>query len=125
MATTHLIPTVAERPDSCSFYQGHFKSTARVLIEGSCNRPGFGIGGWDKTGEGRLICQGPMVVGPHAYAFQHAGIICQGGGTGAELRKAEEEGRLFRCKAGDTLVIDDTPFLLTLCRRGYPTLTAK
>jgi len=126
--TTHTIPTTTRSTDPDNYEFGHFKSAAILRIAGSSRAGGpggWGIGGWNEDGEGRLVFEGPMVKGPVAYAFGLAGVIDNHGGTGAEHARAADNGLLFDVSEGDTLVIDGTEYTLTLNRRGYPSLTAK
>jgi hypothetical protein len=68
--------------------EGHFQGRGLIfLIAGSNNSPGWGIGGWDETGEGRLVTGGPKVRGPHAYFVALCGVIDNYGGTGAVLQE--------------------------------------
>ena len=119
--TRHTIPTTA-RPDDDAFGPGHYTSEATLLIEGSRNRAGYALGGWTKDGMGRLVHEGPMVQGPHAYIYGEATVIARRGGTSEVLRQKDDAGLLFRCKAGDTLDIAGTTYTLTLNTRGYPSL---
>jgi hypothetical protein len=120
--TTHNVPTI---PSPYTYQVGHFKSDATVIIEGSNNPAGWGAGGWDATGEGRLEFCGPLVKGPCAFLYGLCSVIDNRGGTGRLHREAEEAGLMFRAKDGDTFVMEGTEYTLTVDRRGYPTLTAK
>lgn len=130
--TTHNIPTTPSQYATASLgslaarHKGHFESDAIVLIEGATREGGpggWGVGGWGIEGEGRLVHEGPMVKGPIAFLFGLASVIDRSGGTGRINSKAEAEGRLFRVKAGDDLVIDGVTYRLSLDKRGYPSLT--
>ena len=66
---TITIPTVAS-----DYGPGHFKSEHQLEIDtvvyrGTQLTAKFGLGGWTKDGEGRLVTGGPMVKGPYAYAY--------------------------------------------------------
>ena len=122
--TTHNIPSIDNGKDV--YGPGHFKSEVTLLIEGSSRSGGPGgwfLGGWSAEGEGRTVTQGPMVQGPYAYVGGRCGVIDNHGGTHGELERADGKGLLFRCKAGDILSVFGTSYTLSLCRRGYPTLT--
>ena len=123
MSTTHNIPTTPSRYD---YEPGHFRSEATILVEGSCLLGGPGgwmVGGWGATGEGRIEMYGPKVQGPYAFIVGRSGVIDNHGGTGAEHRRAEAQGLMFRVKAGDVLEMGGTSFTLSVDRRGYPHLT--
>ena len=123
MTISHTIPTTP-----CPNYgAGHFKSEAIILIQGSSGAGGPGgwfVGGWDNSGEGRTEFQGELVKGPHAYIGGRASVLDNHGGTGAVWKRAEAEGLLFRLKAGEPVAIHGTVYRLSLCKRGYPSLTA-
>jgi len=122
MSNTHTIPTVPGYDNE----PGHFKSQATLLIAGSSRAGGPGgwfVGGWTAEGEGRTETGGPMIVGPYAYVGGRCSVIDNHGGTGADLKRADEDSLLFRCAEGDTLVLHDTSYTLDLNPRGYPHLT--
>ncbi len=122
--TTHTIPTV---PNSYGDEPDHFKSEAILLVEGACSAGGPGgwfVGGWGAEGEGRIVHQGPLVPGPYAYIGGRCGVIDNHGGTGADHKRADGKGLLFRVKAGDTVTLHGTDYTLSVDRRGYPHLTS-
>ena len=125
----HIIPVEpynVGRSSEASYNLGHFVSPATLLVEGACSAGGPGgwfVGGWDATGEGRTEYQGPMVPGPVAYIGGRAAVIDCNGGTGRLHREAEDQNLMFRVKAGDTVVLSDIEFTLTVDRRGYPHLS--
>ena len=122
MSTTHNIPTTPYRDP------GHFKSEATILIEGSSRAGGPGgwlVGGWDATGEGRVVMYGPMVKGPYAYITGRCSVMDNRGGTGAEHMRAEAQGLMFRAKDGDTMNLFGTTYTLSVDGRGYPHLTVQ
>ena len=121
MTTHHTIPTTP-KTDPFRDDPGHLDSTAIILVEGSNNRAGHGLCAWTEDGQGRLVFQGPKVKGPHASLFGLCGVIDNHGGTGAENKRAEREGRLFRVKSGDVLEVCGVAYSLSLCPRGYPKL---
>ena len=124
---THDIPTTDSPYD---YEKGHFKSEATLLIEGANRQGGPGgwfVGGWTAEGEGRTVCQGPMVPGPYAYVGGRCGVLAADPrmGTKGAHDRAYMAGLLFQCKDGDTLTLHGTDYTLTLDRRGYPSLTPK
>lgn len=74
-----------------------------ILRVGNLNYAGFTIGLVPEGYMSRLVDQGPLVPGPSAYAFANASVLDNHGGTGAELRKAESESRVFHAEIGDVL----------------------
>lgn len=105
---------------------GHLESRGLIFRIANANRAGgpggWGIGGWDETGSGRLVCGGPLVSGPVAYFYGLASVLDNRGGTRAIHESADESGRLFDVSAGDTVVINGIAFVVSLDSRGYPSL---
>lgn len=81
---------------------------------------GFGVGTVGPNDQGRRETGGPIVAGPWGYLYGRASVIDQHGGTGAEWRKADDEGRWIDVlRDGDVLVIgDNVPMVLTVGRYG-------
>ncbi len=103
---------------------GDYKSNAIIFrIAGSENSAGYGFGGWDASGSGRIIFGGPIVQGHHAFLFGLASVIDNHGGTCREHREAEADGRLFNAESGDVVSINGAEYALSLCSRGYPKLS--
>jgi len=122
---THCIPTY-DHPTDPGHFRGGVNDHNRVIlrIPGASRAGGPGgwtIGGWTRDGEGRIEHGGPMVRGPHAYAFGLSSVCDNHGGTKTEHGRAEAVGLLVDCAEGDVLKIAGTTYRLRLVR-GYPKL---
>ena len=92
----HIIPTCNGRYGD----KGHYD--AQVLVVMGCRV--LCIGGWRAEGEGRIVDQGPIVPGPHAYAYLRASVL-------SDSRDADEDGRRrINVADGDTLDIAGTVY---------------
>jgi hypothetical protein len=114
---THTVPITP-----CPYgTPGHFASAAIIRVVGAENgAAGYGIGGWEVSGAGRIVSGGPRVAGPHAYLYGLASVLdCRG--INADAGAA---GLLFHVAAGDTLQVGDLVFEVRLDSRRYPILTA-
>lgn len=131
MPSTHVIATDMKAPPKhnpdCQFYarfdRGHYTSETILIIEGSANAS-WGVCGWTASGHGRRTMGGDMVPGPCASAYGRATVVSRNRelSSASKRRRADAEGRLIRCKAGDVLVLAGTPFTLTIKNR-FPVLT--
>lgn len=82
---------------------------AILIVEGG-NLAGYTLGFVPPGQAARKEYQGPLVDGPWAYGFANATVMDNFGGTAAILFRAEQQGRLFRTKFGDTIEIDGRQF---------------
>lgn len=83
------------------------KATLKV---GTLNYAGFGLGFVPEGYQARQVTQGPMVPGPWAYAYGHASVLCDSGGTKSELERAAAEELLYYADLGDILELDGVLF---------------
>lgn len=85
-----------------------YKQELRVLVAGSRNTPGFGLGYidsdlWRNDGPGR-----PRLLGANLYGFGHAGVISgDGRGTGWEIEQARSKGLLLEAEIDDLFIVED------------------
>lgn len=92
--------------------QGHavredpgFDRDVRLMVQGQAG-VGFGLGAvdedqWYNLGPGRGTAQGPRV-----YAYGHAGVIDNRGGSAREIQEARQAGLLLEASPGDLLEVD-------------------
>lgn len=103
---------------------GHFglPRQSRLLVAGSNNMAGWGLGGWTEEGVGRLTHGADVVKGPQAYTFPMAAVIDNHGGTGAELAREREAGTLYEAADGDVVILPGASYKIGVCKRGYVSL---
>jgi hypothetical protein len=82
----------------------------RLIVHGSGHAAGFGLGYHGPDTKSRRYQGGPLEKGPYAYAFGHASVIDDRGGTRAELERSKAAGSLVECCLGDELEIDGNVF---------------
>lgn len=105
----------------------HFTSDAIITVAGSTRSGGPGgwaVGGWGERGQGRLVHQGPLVQGPHAYLVGRPGVIDNHGGTRREHKDAKAQGNLFHLEPGDLIEVYGTTYRVELDPRAYPKLVS-
>lgn len=101
---------------------GPFKLAANARVHRS---PQFGeavihdyysFGGWDETGEGRIVDNGPMVPGPQAYMFE----------LGVAITAHKQPDTIaFYIETGDKVILRGTTYIVTFNKRNkYPVLVA-
>lgn len=78
-------------------------SEIRLLVNGHRGGSGCGVGGWGPDDLNRIVDGGPLVAGPHAYAFNLCTVIDNHGGTGAKMDREREAGLLIEVNEGDTI----------------------
>lgn len=119
MAKLVQIPTNKINVDKQWPIGGEYDSNARdnkgywekaTLKVGNLNYAGFGLGFVPEGYEARQVDQGPMVPGPWAYAYGHASVLCDSGGTKSELERAEADKLLYHADLGDILELDGVLF---------------
>ena len=87
-----------------------------IVIPGAANeRNGYGF--VSPEGESRRVSGGPILPGPHLYAYGLATVIDNFGGTGAEMRRLEAEGGVTTLTEGDTVEVMGHTFVLRMERR--------
>jgi hypothetical protein len=99
MNTATTIPTTPET----IYGVGHYKATTNIRI----GLYSYGVGGWDATGKNRIVDQGPMVPGPHAYAY-HVPVMLTD-----HVRPDEAE---VVCEIGDVVTIDGHDYRIESAR---------
>ena len=90
----------------------------RLMVE-DISGVGFGLGQVAKSDSGRKEIGGAMIPGPWAYAFRHAGIIDNFGGSGREIDEAKKAGLLVTARVGDILVIDGVRYSIEPCSKCF------
>lgn len=101
---THRIPS--HTPTIGHNVDGHFTADADIAFP---NGRRHYVGGWDATGTGRVVFQGPMVAGPHAYAGPAARVL-------AAVRIADRP--VVTVKPGDVIQIAGCSFAVSRDQRA-------
>jgi len=97
----------------------------RLLVAGSNNPAGWGIGAVLAGDSARMVTGGPLVPGPWAYTYGLASVMTDDRrGTGWDIEQGRINGTVIDAVVGDVLSIDGTDYVVGLCPRRYVTLTA-
>jgi len=99
MNTVQTIPVKQSHtfPDEAGYFDG-----AGVALTLLGTHRHYSIFGWDATGEGRVVQNGPMVSGPIAYANERATVIA--------LHSIPESDTFIEVVDGDRLRFRDDVF---------------
>lgn len=119
MSNVITIPTTTASYAHFSKDKGHFESTAVIVYMGGRWLQQYKVGGWDETGEGRIVCGGPKVAGPHVFSFETTLCIDDDGRSGREFAALDAKGLIVRVQGGETLEIAGTKYHV---ERGRPYL---
>lgn len=97
---------------------GHFKAeeTLTLIHRGLPFRSG--VGGWDSTGEGRLVQDGPMVKGPILFGFGLCSVIDNHGGTAKQREDNLASGMEIDVEEGDLVEFAGATFVVKPLVRG-------
>lgn len=85
-----------------------------ILLVAGGNLAGYGVGFVPEGFSERKETGGPLIPGPWAYSWARASVMDNHGGTGAELEKLQEAGRIVKAKAGETVKIDGRQYTIRL-----------
>ena len=102
--TTHFIPTNARPAD-----KGHFESPVLLTYRDRPSR--YKVGGWDKTGEGRIEHGGPKVAGPHVFTYEATYV--DHADSKREYDSLVAKGLVKTVQPGDLLVIAGTRYVVS------------
>lgn len=107
-----------------SYSPGHFTVDQTLFVQ-KLHKPSgtfypirFSLGGWDATGEGRIVHQGPMVKGPYLFGFTKATVMSDDRkGSGWEHAEGLKAGTEIEVQHGDTVELDGKKYLVAIT--GY------
>jgi hypothetical protein len=94
-----------EGPELAMFYKNH---------RGTDLYNTYSVGGWEAGNFHRVVCQGPLVEGPHAWMSENATVL-------TAHKQARRERILVA--AGDTVILRGTEYTIVKDRYGYINLT--
>ncbi|MET4144200.1 hypothetical protein [Arthrobacter sp. UYCo732] len=100
------------------FGQDHFTGPELAMFDktyrGTDLYNTYSVGGWEAGNFHRVVCQGPLVEGPHAWMSANATVIT--------AHKQERRERILVTEA-DTLILRGTEYTISKDRYGYIKLT--
>jgi hypothetical protein len=100
------------------FGQDHFQGPELAMFykthRGTDLYKTYSVGGWEAGNYHRVVDQGPLVEGPHAWMNENATVLT--------AHKQERRERILVTEA-DTIILRGTAYTLSTDRYGYVQLT--
>ncbi|TSE14991.1 hypothetical protein B1A87_002715 [Arthrobacter sp. KBS0703] len=100
------------------FGQDHFGGPQLAMFDkthrGTDLYTTYSVGGWEAGNFHRVICEGPLVEGPHAWMSANATVLT--------AHKQERREQILVAE-GDTIILRGTEYAISQDRYGYIKLT--